>query len=289
MVIDTGTKTQEPYTLLRTALALYKKSPSALQAHELQQVQKQAQKEYEIETRVLSSAEAAAVIVPDRELQNAFNEIKQRYEDSTTFLADLELNKLSEQCLLDALNRQCKVNHILENVASKSPTISDVEIGIYYHSHSEKFHRSEQREASHILLSINPDFPENTRENALRKIQEITVKLQRKPHKFSDLALRYSECPTAMEGGKLGIVEKGKLYPELDKALFQLKTNAISDVLESELGFHVLRCLKIFPAHTISLKKATPKIRQLMQARYRRNCQREWLASLPASEATRHD
>jgi parvulin-like peptidyl-prolyl isomerase len=76
-------------------------------------------------------------------------------------------------------------------------------------------------------------------------------------------------------------VIKGQLYPELDAALFALKENEISGVVETEIGFHLIQCLKIIRAETLSLKKATPKIRQMMQERYRRICQRAWLAGLP--------
>jgi parvulin-like peptidyl-prolyl isomerase len=135
------------------------------------------------------------------------------------------------------------------------------------------------------LISINPDYPENTRENARRRLEEIAETLKRKPHKFAALALKNSECPTAFEGGELGTLVKGKLYPELDSALFTLKEQEISAVVETEIGFHLIQCLKIMPAETLSLKKATPKIKQLMQERYRRNCQRTWLASLPTLKA----
>ena len=131
------------------------------------------------------------------------------------------------------------------------------------------------------MISINPDYPENTRETARRRLEDVAQTLKRKPHKFADLALKHSECPTALNGGELGAIVPGKLYPELDAALFALKPNEISGVVESEIGFHLIQCLKIIPAENISLKNATPKIKQLMQERYRRNCQRTWLASLP--------
>jgi len=61
-------------------------------------------------------------------------------------------------------------------------------------------------------------------------------------NKFADLALKHSECPTALQGGVLGIVPRGKLYPELDAVLFSLKVGAVSDIVESEIGFHLLLC-----------------------------------------------
>lgn len=271
----------EPYTLLRAALTLFEKSTSQLSPEELARVKIQAKNEFTLESRVLNSPEAAAVIVPDKEVDLAFVEIRGRFENEVDFENLLSLNSLTIETLKAALFRQCKVNTILELVAKNLPTISDVEIGIYYHSHPEKFYCPEQRTARHILISVNPDFPENTPEMAVKRIEEIAEKLKRKPKKFADLALKNSECPTAFNGGELGSLVAGKLHPELDEVLFALKENEISGVVETEAGLHLIQCLKITHPQTMSLKTATPKIRKLMQERQKQICQKNWLANLP--------
>ncbi|MCQ8116915.1 nitrogen fixation protein NifM [Methylomonas sp. WSC-7] len=272
----------EPYTLLRAALSLFQKAPAELEQLQLRQVEVQAKNEYEIEGRVLSSSEATGVVISDTELDRAYKEVRGRFEDEDAFLAALSANGLDVELLKAALYRQCKVDAVMDRVAARAPKVNEVEIGIFYHSHPEKFHKPETRQARHILISINPDYPDNTRDAAWRRINEILGTLKRKPHKFADLALKYSECPTAVQGGEVGTVAKGTLFPELDAVLFSLKEDAISDVVETEMGFHVIQCLKIIPAETMSLKKATPKIQQIMLDRSRRTCQRTWLASLPA-------
>jgi peptidylprolyl isomerase/peptidyl-prolyl cis-trans isomerase C len=272
----------EPYTLLRAALSLFQKAPAELEQLQLRQVEVQAKNEYEIEGRVLSSSEATGVVISDTELDRAYKEVRGRFEDEDAFLAALSANGLDIDMLKAALYRQCKVDAVMDRVAARAPKVNEVEIGIFYHSHPEKFHKPETRQARHILISINPDYPDNTRDVAWRRINEVLGTLKRKPHKFAELALKYSECPTAVQGGEVGTVGKGTLFPELDAVLFSLKEDVISDVVETEMGFHVIQCLKIIPAETMSLKKATPKIQQIMQDRYRRNCQRTWLASLPA-------
>ncbi len=270
-----------PYALLRAALALFKKTPDELQEAELRQAEIQANNEFKIENRVLNAPEAGAVIISDKELEAAYQEIRDRYEDDESFLSDLEKNHLNKDSLSAALYRQCRVNVVMELIASRAPDVNEVEIGIYYHLHPEQFNRPELREACHIFISINPDYPENTRETALSRMQEISAKLQKKPYKFAELALKHSECPTALQGGVLGIVPRGKLYPELDAVLFSIKAGEISEIVESEIGFHLVLCKQIQRAETLSLQKATPKIRQIMKERSRRTCQRAWLASLP--------
>ena len=271
----------DSYTLLRASLSLFKKQPTELQEQELAQAKQQAANEYSIETRILKTPEAGSVIISEEELHKAYQEIRNRYVDEESFLIDLEKNNLTEVSLRSGLFRQCKIDVVLEMVAARSPTISEVEIGIYYHLHKEQFHRPELRDVSHIFISINPDYPENTYENALSRSQELYTKLQKKPYKFADLALKHSECPTALQGGTLGTVPKGKLYPEIDAVLFKLKEEEISQPVQSEIGFHLVLCQKIQRAETLSLQKAIPKIRQMMSDRARQKCQRAWLSSLP--------
>lgn len=272
-----------PYTLLRTSLALFKKPPRDLSEEQLQQAQHQASHEFSLESKILNTPEASGVIISDHELQAAYQEIRSRYDDETTFLSDLDQNQLDQDSLNAALFRQCRVNVVMDIIGSRSPNISEIEIGIYYHLHKDQFNRPEQREVCHIFISINPDYPENTRAIAYARLHEIHAKLVKKPHKFADLALAHSECPTALQGGTLGTVPRGKLYPELDSALFALKVGGISDIVETEIGFHIVLCKHIHSAHTLSLAKATPAIRQLMQDRARRTCQRAWLAALAKS------
>ncbi len=270
----------EPYTLLRASLALFQKPPAELDAGQLRRVERQARSEFDIESRVLRSSEATDVIVTDAELDAAYREVRGRFDDDGEFDAALAGNRLDAECLRAALFRQCKVNTVMEKVASRSPEVSEVEIGIYYHTHPDKFNLPERRAVCHILITVNPEYAENSREKALQCIHELQFKLQRKPHKFEDLALKHSECPTALQGGILGVFARGTLYPEIDEALFALKKNDISGIVETEIGFHLLQCVEIHKAKTLSLQKATPKIRQIMQERYRRNCQRSWLAGL---------
>lgn len=272
--------TEMRYALLRAASELFEKPPAALEPEQMQRVEKQARREFDLERKILESAEAVRVLVPDAAVDRAYQEIRGRYEDEDALLADLARNGLDEATLLAALKRQCKVESVLELVGSRAPSVSEIDVALYYHSHLDRFRQPERREAYHILLSINPDYPENTRDEAERRIREIAERLQRKPREFERLATRHSECPTALQGGRLGLVPRGQLYPELDEALFALKEGRFSGVVESPMGFHLLWCKTIESARTLSLRDATPHIRKRLRERQQRICQRAWVSSL---------
>ena len=83
-----------------------------------------------------------------------------------------------------------------------------------------------------------------------------------------------------MEGGQLGKISAGQLYPALDAALFKLSAGQLSGVLESELGFHLLLCEAIHPAKTLPFDQVHERIHQALEQRRRKEQQKQWLASL---------
>ncbi len=275
-VIDSGVA----YLALKAAQKLYGKAPAALQSDESERVQNMAQKQHQLETRVLAAPEARDVMVPPSTLEAAMQEIRGRYPNEDDFANDLAQNGLNEASFAVALERELKVEAILEKVGTQAAKVSDMDVELYYQYHPEQFRRPETRLARHILITINDAIAENTRSAARKRIDEIATRLTKEPQRFEEQALKHSECPTALDGGKLGDLPRGKLFPELDEALFELKAGEVSGVLESELGFHVLRCDAITEAGVLSYDQAKQHIRKLMEQKRKRVCQQAWVKRL---------
>ncbi|MCK9200883.1 MAG: nitrogen fixation protein NifM [Gallionella sp.] len=272
------------YLALKAAQKLYGKIPDALQPSEFERIQNMAQQQHELETRVLAAPEARDAMVPPATLQAAMQEIRGRYPNEDDFAEDLARNGLDEAGFAEALERELKVEAILEKVATRAANVSDIDVELYYQYHPDQFRRPETRLARHILITVNDTIPENTRVAAQQRIAEIAVRLQKEPERFEEQALKHSECPTALDGGKLGDLPRGKLFPELDKALFELNAGEVSGVLESELGFHVLRCDAITEADVLSLTQARPHIRKLLEQKRKRVCQQAWVKQVMAGK-----
>ncbi|HEX8980029.1 MAG TPA: nitrogen fixation protein NifM [Parasulfuritortus sp.] len=268
------------YLVLKTANSLFGKGTSALSSSELEKAEKLAARQLDLEAKVLASPEARDVVVPEATLQAALAEVRGRYTDDEAFQNDLAGNGLSVGQYAEALARELKVEAILEKVASRSAQVSDVDVDLYYQFHADEFMRPEIRRARHILVTINDDLAGNERPAARQRIDEIATRLAKDPKRFEEQALKHSECPTAMNGGLLGDVVRGKLYPELEAALFALAEMEISAVIESEIGFHILRCDEVRPAGPVPLAQVQDKVRAMLETRRRRICQNAWLKSL---------
>lgn len=269
-----------PYHILRSALSLYQKTPVNLDGSERQRVELQALREASIEQAILSSEDALGVVVPEATVKDALLGMQQQYPSQEDFESDLADNHLSRRLLWQSLERQLRVEAVMERVGSRVAEVSEVEAQIHYYMHKDRYQLPETRTVRQILITINDDFADNTRDQAKKRITTIRERLSRKPKRFEEQAIKHSECPTAMQGGLLGRVEQGQLYPELDAVAFALNAGELSDVVESELGFHLLRCDEIHDAGEVPPEAILSSIASKLTERRRRQCQQAWLGRL---------
>ncbi|MGQ9603971.1 MAG: peptidylprolyl isomerase [bacterium] len=97
--------------------------------------------------------------------------------------------------------------------------------------------------ASHILIS----YKGAARSTATRSKQEarelidILLARVRDGESFEEIARAYSDCPTSERGGDLGFFKKGKMVKPFEDAAFGLKVGEISDVVETDFGYHIIK------------------------------------------------
>jgi peptidyl-prolyl cis-trans isomerase C len=268
------------YHLLRAALDAGLPSLAALDERHLSRVGARADKSFELESLVLGTPEAAKVQLPPARIDEAIAELRGRYPDEAAFGADLAVNGLDEVVLARALERELVFDAVMQQVAARRASLTEIDERLFYELHKAEFTTPERRTARHILITVNDAFEENRRQVARERIERLAERLGGRPNHFPSLARQHSECPTAMENGRLGTLPRGKLYPELDAALFALPEGAVSAPVESEIGFHLLWCEKIHRGCTLPFSRVRARIRQVLEERARRSCQKAFIAAL---------
>lgn len=281
--------TDQRYYLLRVANEQFRLQPDKLNDTQLEQARQIITRQQLIEDAVLGAPEAIGVVVPQGQIDEALKRIAERYENDEQMDEALANQGLSRALVRPLLARELKVEAVMDRVCAGLEDISDTDAGLYYYNHLEKFDQPLSIEASHILITINPDFPENTPEAARKRLQEILKRVRKKPERFAEQALKHSECPTSLNGGRLGYVQKGLLFPELEAVLFAMNPGEFSEVVESEVGLHVLYCQAVHPAHRVALEEALPQLRAKLNNRRRKAHQRQWLAALLAAEPAKRE
>jgi peptidyl-prolyl cis-trans isomerase C len=280
-----GVQAEINYRLLRIAGEQYGRSPQELSDDQLKRARGIAINELELERLVLSSQEAHQVVISDTDIKAALDEISQRYETAADFSEALARNGLDKASLQQALDRELRVQAVMDLVGSRAPDVDETEVRLFYYLHPEQFNKPETRSVRHILITVNDSYAENSRDAARDRLAAIGKRLRKHPERFAEQALKHSECPTGLHGGSLGEVPQGTLYPELDARLFTMQAGELSEPIASELGWHLLWCESIQAAETVPLANVMPVLREQLQDRQRKKVQKEWLKARASAAA----
>src|SRR5581483_796876 len=126
--------------------------------------------------------------------------------------------------------------------------ISDDEIANYYNEHLPEF---EEVRARHILISTQPQPPAPgakpgeqpkplSKDEARKKAEEVLAKV-RKGEDFAALAKQYSDDAGSKDKGGEYTFGRGQMVAEFEKAAFNMKPGEVSDLVETQFGFHIIK------------------------------------------------
>ncbi len=272
-----------PYLEFRLAR---QRDPGAAAAPDVAQrtaMRGEAERQWRLEERILDSEEGHACRVDAAEVAAAFATIRGRYDSEASFRADLAANGLSEAILREALGRELRVDAILARVTGEAPAVSLQDAEIFYWQHRQRFIVPEARRASHILLTVNDTLEDKSVTQVRAAMEALASQLRDAPDSFAALALRHSECPTALEDGVLGWVPRGHLYPELEAALFAMQPGECR-IVASPLGWHLLRWEAIRAEAPQAFESVADKIVSALQTKRDKHAVAQWLKQLPRQE-----
>lgn len=268
------------YHLFCAALELFDRKPAELALGEIAVARSLANKTFLIETRILQSERTYHVSVADKAVAEARREIIARYDSEKDFLKELSEGGFTADMFDKALERKLLVEAILETVADDALPVREDDIAAYYFHNIEKFQIPEQRSIHQILITINPDFPENKPEAAWERITAIHACLLNNPESFAAEAQRHSECPSALQGGHVGTVSRGYLVPQIDEIAFALKPGTVSGIFETDIGLHILKCDAVTAARSVPLHEARPQIERQLNERARVQARKHWIRQI---------
>lgn len=121
-------------------------------------------------------------------------------------------------------------------------SVTDQEVKQYYDENAAKFQGDEQRQASHILIGVNGSATPTEKAAAKEKAESILKQVKANPKSFEKLAIEFSQdTGSASKGGDLGSFGRGAMVKPFEDAAFSMKVGDISDLVESEFGYHIIK------------------------------------------------
>jgi peptidyl-prolyl cis-trans isomerase D len=156
-----------------------------------------------------------------------------------------------------------KIEFLLLSASSLIPGIKvdDAEVKKFYDENAAKFQGNEQRRASHILIGFGVSATPEQKEQARAKAEEILAIVKKNPKRFEELAVKESQDPgSASKGGDLGSFGRGAMVKPFEDAAFSMKVGQISDIVESEFGYHIIKVTEI-TGESSDYESLKPKIK----------------------------
>lgn len=227
----------------------------------------------------LRSFVAGAVLVTDKEAED---EYKRRNEKAKIDYFIVDATKLedkvtaSDKDLHDyydknkakyTVNEKRKAKYIfVSSLKLRSQvTVSDDELREYYAQHKAEYILPERVKAQHILFKTPGKSPEEV-EKIKDKARQV-LERAKKGEDFGSLAKQFSEDSTAASGGDLGEFGRGQMVPDFDKVAFSLGVGAISDLVQTQFGIHIIKVTGKQEARERPFEEVKEAIRPIIETR----------------------
>ena len=175
--------------------------------------------------------------MPKEQLDVITKQLAMRKKTLAQYIDEIAANKDAQQ--------QIAMQSFLQKTIYKGINVTEADAEKFYKANPAMFESPADPEnalrASHILIIVDPKADAKTKKAAKDKAEAILIELKANPAIFEAKAKSESACPSSANGGSLGAFQKGQMVPEFEKAVIALKDGQISEVVETQFGYHIIR------------------------------------------------
>jgi len=200
----------------------------------------------------------------DKQIDAKLAQGKERFKDEQEFQKAIKELEMNEKELREYTRRDLLITQFVETTFVAKTVVSEADIRSFYDNNQDKFKQDEAVKASHILIGVDDNATVDEKKKAREKADKLKKELVGGAD-FAALAKGNSTCPSAPQGGDLGFFGKGQMVPSFEKAAFALKPGEVSDVVETQFGYHIIKLVEKKPATTTEFKEVKAKIEDYLK------------------------
>lgn len=197
------------------------------------------------------------------EIEKQFEGIKKGFDSQDEFKKYLKNIGKSEKDLKDEIRKGVYINAFLEKDVYINIVVTEAEKEQLYDKDKANFEVPEKVRASHILIRVPQDASEDVKKEANTKINTLRERAK-SGEDFAELAMENSEDATAPRGGDLGYFGRGVMLEAFEEAAFNLEKDEISEVLETQFGYHIIKLLDRQDARALSYHEVKDGIERFL-------------------------
>lgn len=201
------------------------------------------------------------VTIEDAQVNEELEQLKKQYPNEQAFKEGLAENQLTEAAVKVQIKTTMTVRKFVEKEFGANMDIPESEAKAFYEGNPQYFRSPETVRLSQILIKVDPKSDPSRKGEARKTLEDLQKRIQ-KGEEFSILAKDFSQDASAAQGGDLGTIPRGKMPKAFDDAAFALKPGEVSNIVETELGFHLIKVHDKKPEKIVPFKDVEEKIRQ---------------------------
>lgn len=173
--------------------------------------------------------------VPDEMIDHAYQQAVEQHESEKEFLTAYGLGENDKEKVKEDIAERLRFERLLAGLTGNIGEPDEKAILKYYEKNSDKFAIPEMIKAAHIVKHPKQgDDPEKIR----REMEGILAEI-RSGTDFEEMVQKNSDCPDS--AGDLGLFAKGMMVQSFDDVVFAMEPGQISDVFQTEFGFHIAK------------------------------------------------
>lgn len=206
------------------------------------------------------AAKKSSLAVSDSDLDAEINRIKENAPEGSSLEEALAENHIDYDDWKENLREQMLVRKLVDEKTAGVAEASDAEVSDFYQKNIDSFKVPETVSASHILVAVNPGDTDEIKAEKRKKLEIIRDQIIAGGN-FEEIAKKQSDCPSAQRGGDLGTFARGQMVPTFEEAAFSANVGDITDIVETQFGYHIIKVTDHQPARIRPLAEVSTQLK----------------------------
>lgn len=213
---------------------------------------------------LIDDARRLNIEVPAEDVQEKLNEMMAGCGGREAFDELLRKQKLSEDVIKAGIAQGRRVDLLVEKITAGMSDPTEKEMAEHFRAHANEYAQPERASAQHILIKPASDGKAD-KATARARLEGIKREIEGGGN-FADQAGMHSDCPSGKKtGGSLGWFSRGTMVPAFDEAVFAMEVGALSEIVESPFGVHLIHKTGQEDAKDVEFEDVRDKVRDFLR------------------------
>lgn len=218
---------------------------------------------------LVQESHARKVDATDAEVDSRVQEIQGQFPNEAAFKQMLTARQTTLEQLRSDARQDIAVQKMIDAEVAPKSAVKPEQLADFYAKNPDQFEQPERVHASHILIGVPRGADAAAKAQARAKAEQV-LKDVKAGKDFAALAKEHSQDPgSAPNGGDLGFFQQGQMVGPFNDAAFSLAPGMVSDLVETEFGFHIIKVAEKQAPRSIALEEVKPRLEQFLLERNR--------------------